>query len=115
MAGAPYTARDVKFHLPDFIDIILNAGDSRNAVGATIGQSLPNWGPVAEKGGRTVAMTNLYTDKDSLEALKTQVTSLFCRSVTAEMSMELRAAVVAEKRRANPGYGTFRNFGELFN
>lgn len=34
---------------------------------------------------------------------------------TAEMSMELRAAVVAEKRRANPGYGTFRNFGELFN
>jgi hypothetical protein len=88
MAGAPYKARDVKFHLPDFIDIILNAGDSRNAVGATIGQSLPNWGPVAEKGGRTVAMTNLYTDKDSLDALKTQVTSLFCRSVTADMSMD---------------------------
>lgn len=88
MAGAPYKARDVKFHLPDFIDIILNAGDSRSAVGATIGQSLPNWGPVAEKGGRTVAMTNLYTDKDSLEALKNQVESVFCSSVTSEMSRD---------------------------
>ncbi len=88
MAGAPYKARDVKFHLPDFIDIILNAGDSRNAVGATIGQSLPNWGPVAKKGGRTVAMTNLYTDKDSLDGMKTQVFSMFCRSVTADLSMD---------------------------
>ena len=88
MAGKPYKARDVKFHLPDFIDIILNAGDSRNAVGATIGQSLPNWGPVAEKGGRTVAMTNLYTDKDSLDGLKAQVSSVFCQSVVDTMSLE---------------------------
>src|SRR6476620_46419 len=61
LAGAPYKARDVKFHLPDFIDIVINAGDSRDAFGATIGQSLPNWGPVADGRGRTVAMTNLYT------------------------------------------------------
>jgi len=88
MAGAPYKARDVKFHLPDFIDIILNAGDSRSAVGATIGQSLPNWGPVAKKGGRTVAMTNLYTDKDSLDALTSQVESVFCSSVTGAMSKD---------------------------
>ena len=39
--------------------------------GATIGQSLPNFGPVANEGrGRTVAMTNFYTDPDSIEALK---------------------------------------------
>jgi hypothetical protein len=88
MAGPPYKARDVKFHLPDFIDIILNAGDSRDAIGATIGQSLPNWGPVAEKGGRTVAMTNLYTDKDSLDALRTQISSVFCKSAVSEMSMD---------------------------
>ena len=88
MAGAPYKARDVKFHLPDFIDIVLNAGDSRSAVGATIGQSLPNFGKVAEKGGRTVAMTNLYTDKDSLEALDTQVKSAFCPSAVAQMSSD---------------------------
>jgi len=88
MAGAPYKARDVKFHLPDFIDIVLNAGDARSAVGATIGQSLPNWGPVAEKGGRTVAMTNLYTDKDSLDALKSQIGSVFCKATVDEMSMD---------------------------
>lgn len=64
--GAPYRAREVRFHMPDFIKIILNAGDSRHPLGATIGQSLPNWGKVAKEGrGRTVVMTNLYTDRDS--------------------------------------------------
>ena len=66
LIGAPYKARKVDFHLPDFIDIVINAGDDRDAFGATIGQSLPNWGPVAEGRGRTVAMSNLYTDPDSL-------------------------------------------------
>ncbi len=47
LAGAPYKARDVNFALPDFIDMVINAGDQRNASGATVGQSLPNWGPVA--------------------------------------------------------------------
>jgi hypothetical protein len=88
MAGEPYKARDVKFHLPDFIDIVINAGDSRSAVGATIGQSLPNWGPVAEKGGRTVAMTNLYTDADSKDATRSQVSSVLCKSAMDEMSMD---------------------------
>jgi hypothetical protein len=47
-------------------------------MGATIGQSLPNWGPVANEGrGRTVAMTNLYTDPDSLSTRRTQAASLF--------------------------------------
>src|SRR5262249_17535874 len=57
LIGAPYRERKVSFHLPDFIEIILNAGDDRHAFGATIGQSLPNWGKVAnESRGRTVAM-----------------------------------------------------------
>jgi hypothetical protein len=76
-AGAPYKARQVTFHLPDFIDIIVNAGDDRVPLGATIGQSLPNWGPVANEGrGRTVAMVNLYQDPDSRDARHAQAASL---------------------------------------
>jgi len=80
LAGPPYRARNVGFELPDFIDIVINAGDSRSALGATVGQSLPNWGPVAESGGRTVAMTNLYTDPDSEAALLEQAASLLCKA-----------------------------------
>jgi len=76
--GSPYTARNVAFQLPDFIDIVFNAGDDRDPLGATIGQSLPNWGPVANEGrGRTVAMSNLYTDPDSLQIRRAQAASLF--------------------------------------
>lgn len=81
LAGPPYKARNVSFHLPDFIDIVLNAGDSRAAQGATIGQSLPNWGPVANEGrGRTVAMTNLYTDPDSRAGQRERAASLLCKA-----------------------------------
>lgn len=73
----PYRERKVSFKLPDFIDIVLNAGDSRQAFGATIGQSLPNWGKVAnESRGRTVAMSNLYTDPDSLRIRREMAQSL---------------------------------------
>ena len=80
LAGKPYQARKVGFKLPDFIDIVLNAGDNRPAIGATVGQSLPNWGPVAETGGRTVTMTNLYTDDDSLKTMTEKMSSLYCAS-----------------------------------
>jgi len=78
--GPPYKARSVTFHLPDFIDIVWNAGDDRNPMGATIGQSLPNWGPVAAQGrGRTVAMSNLYQDADSRAIRRKQAESLLSR------------------------------------
>jgi hypothetical protein len=77
-AGKPYRVRHVTFHIPDFIDIVINAGDDRDALGATIGQSLPNWGPVANEGrGRTVAMTNINTDPDSMAARRAQAESVF--------------------------------------
>ena len=95
LAGAPYKARDVKFKLPDFIDVILNSGDQRNPHGATIGQSLPNWGAVAAKGGRTVAMTNLYTDSDSQEALKNQMSSIFCAESMKRATTDAKAAVMS--------------------
>ncbi|HEY4241588.1 MAG TPA: hypothetical protein VGM88_17320 [Kofleriaceae bacterium] len=76
-AGAPYTTRKVTFHLPDFIDVVVNAGDDRNPLGATVGESLPNWGPVANEGrGRTVAMVNFGSDADSRRARKEQAESL---------------------------------------
>ncbi len=79
--GNSYAARKVTFHLPDFIDIVINAGDDRDPTGATMGQSLPNWGPVTKEGrGRTVAMSNLYTDGDSRQNRKTQAYSLISES-----------------------------------
>lgn len=81
LAGPPYAARKVSFKLPDFVDIAINAGDSRKPSGATIGQSLPNFGPVANEGrGRTIAMTNFYNDKDSLETAESLANALFCKS-----------------------------------
>jgi len=95
LAGAPYKARDVEFKIPDFVDITVNAGDSRKAFGATIGQSLPNFGPVANGNGkeikphgRTVAMTNFYTDPDSIAAAKDQADSLFCKDTMAKWTNE---------------------------
>ena len=78
IAGKPYEAREVNFHLPDGIDIVTNAGDDRDPFGATIGQSLPNWGPVANGGrGRTVVMSNLYTDPDSIRDRIQLASSIF--------------------------------------
>jgi hypothetical protein len=83
LAGPPYKARDVQFKLPDFIDVALNAGNSRNEFGATIGQSLPNYGPVSEGHGRTVVMVNLYTDPDSLEQGVENSKALVCSDTMA--------------------------------
>jgi hypothetical protein len=95
LAGPPYKARDVKFKLPDFIDVVINAGDQRPAHGATIGQSLPNWGPTSEKGGRTVAMTNLYADEGSQASLRSQMASVYCKATMDQASVEPRFAVMS--------------------
>lgn len=95
LAGPPYKARKVEFKLPDFIDVVLNAGDQRNPHGGTLGQSLPNWGAVAEKGGRTVVMTNLYTDADSQETLQKQVASLYCQATFQNFTSEPKAALLS--------------------
>src|SRR3569623_2229266 len=100
-AGAPYKARKVTFHLPDFIDIVINAGDDRNALGATIGESLPNWGPVANAGrGRTVAMVNLYLDPDSIAARRQQAESVLDKAsmaaYTGEQEPQLLTTILHE-------------------
>lgn len=101
LAGAPYKAREVSFKLPDFIDVALNAGDSRNPTGATIGQSLPNFGPVANEGrGRTVAMTNFYNDPDSIAAAEKTTSSLLCKATmekyTSDPEPQLMSTVLHE-------------------
>lgn len=87
LAGAPYQARNVSFHLPDFIDVVLNAGDARHPIGATIGQSLPNSGPVANEGrGRTVVMTNLmFPNEDSRTEYLVRSSSLLCKKTMANI------------------------------
>ncbi len=79
LAGPPYKARPPGFKLPDFIDVIVAAGDARLPFGATIGQSLPIFGKVAAEGRRrTVAMTNLFVDDDSAALQRKQAESVFC-------------------------------------
>lgn len=96
LAGPPYGAGKAKFQLPDFIAIIINAGESRSAFGATGGQSLPNFGPVAnENRGRTMVMTNFYTDPDSLAAGRRQASSLFCASAMATYTEDSRPQLMS--------------------
>lgn len=94
LAGSPYRARQVAFKLPDFIDIVLNAGDNRTPIGATVGQSLPNWGPVAESGGRTVTMTNIGTDKDSQQALSDQLQAMYCKATMAQTVVDPKSPIM---------------------
>jgi hypothetical protein len=82
--GPAYRARKVAFHLPDFIDIVINAGNDRDAFGGTLGESLPNWGPVYESGrGRTVAMVNVFTDADSVTIHRKLAESLLSKETLA--------------------------------
>lgn len=95
LAGKPYRARTVKFKLPDFIDIVLNAGDSRAPLGGTIGQSLPNWGGVANRGGRTVTMTNIGVDSDSQRQSRDLMASMFCSSTMQRASTDPKASLLS--------------------
>jgi hypothetical protein len=87
LIGPAYKKHIASFKLPDFIDIVWNAGDDRKAFGGTAGQSLPNWGKVADENrGRTVVMSNLYQDPESLVQRRTIAESLLTRESLAHMS-----------------------------
>jgi len=95
LAPAAYKARRVAFGLPDFIEIVLNSGDSRTPAGATIGQSLPNWGKVAEENRRrTVVMTNLYEDPDSKKTALLKAGEMFDAAVLANYPSDKEAGLV---------------------
>jgi hypothetical protein len=89
LAGPPYAAREVDFHLPDFLELLANFGDDRAPLGGTAGQSLPNWGPVANEGrGRTVVMTNIGNDPDTRRARREQLASLVDAATLSALSAE---------------------------
>jgi hypothetical protein len=116
MAGPPYKARTVGFDLPEFIDVILNAGDARNARGATVGQSLPNWGPVSDAGGRTVAMTNIGIDPDSIAAEALSMDALWCPDTRprwpSEPDAQLASTVLHEAAHNLGPSGEYRVDGQ---
>lgn len=94
-AGAPYRARQVAFRLPDFVDVVLHAGYERAPLGATIGDSLPNTGPVAEQGRRrTTVMINLLKDPDSVATLRAVVATLFDSDALTAYAPESEAGLV---------------------
>ncbi len=77
LIGPAYDARDVSFTFPDFVRVVMYSGDARSNLGAMIGQSLPNWGKVAEENRRrTMAMTNFYTDPDSKRIMRAKASSM---------------------------------------
>jgi hypothetical protein len=96
LIGPPYRARSVAFNLPDFIDVVFNAGEDRKELGATIGQSLPNWGKIVDQGrGRTMAVTNLYRDPDSLRRRRLMAASLLARESLGGLSDDPTPGLVA--------------------
>ncbi len=96
LSGRPYKARDLAFHMPDFIDVVVNAGDDRAPRGATVGQSLPNFGPVGEGGrGRTVVMVNFYVDADNRAAFNRQAASLLCPATMSAFTEDHEAEVMS--------------------
>ena len=94
LAGKPYRPRQVRFSLPDFVDLVLTAGDTRPAFGANAGQSLPNWGPVAERGGRTMVVSNLRGDPDGRKAWMERMASLLCRGTMGSVSTDPRFDII---------------------
>ncbi len=84
LIGPAYPPRKVGFQLPDFIEVILNAGDSRPGLGAISGQSLPNWGRVAREGRRrTMVMSNIGTDPESRRIARLKAAELLAPEALA--------------------------------
>ncbi|MDP3542716.1 MAG: hypothetical protein Q8T11_09660 [Elusimicrobiota bacterium] len=95
LSGGAYEARSVAFALPDFIEIVLNSGDSKPPLGATVGQSLPNWGKVAEENRRrTVVMTNLFEDADSKKTARLKAGEMLDAKALESYSSDKEAGLI---------------------
>jgi hypothetical protein len=108
LAGPAYAAREVEVDLPEFVGVVFNAGEARRPLGGTLGQSLPNWGPVAEAGGRTIVMTNIGSDPDSVRRTRAQAEAVFCAEPLAGWSADpvsLRRSTVLHELAHNLGPG----------
>jgi hypothetical protein len=67
-AGPPYVERKMTLQLPAIVDVVLNAGEARLPFRASVGQTLPNWGPVVDEGRtRSIAVVNVDRNPDTIE------------------------------------------------
>ncbi len=117
LAGAPYVARTVNFHLPDFINVIANYGYDRSPTGGFAGESLPNWGPVASEGrGRTMVVTNLEADPDSGASRESLAQSLFTADTLGDFTSFAQAyllTTILHEATHNLGPGLAYRIGDL--
>lgn len=61
-----YAAQQIKIHMPEFIDVMFQAGDDLgNANGTTIGQTLPNWCGADGTGENCEHRTMSYVNKEA--------------------------------------------------
>lgn len=87
LIGPPYKARKVALKLPDVVDVVFNAGDSRFGISAHSGQVLPNWGPIkTENRRRLVFMANLQRDEDSLALRRGKAAALLSAAAMKDHS-----------------------------
>ena len=112
LAGPPYKARDVDFSVPDFVTVLLNAGDSRRPIGAYIGQSVPLRGPLVEAGlQRTLAFSNLYADPDSRAHLDATMRAHLCTDSIGRFSSTAKPRVIISAMHgATRGLGPTRSY-----
>ncbi len=100
LIGTHYKPRTIGMKTPEFVEMIYNAGDSRHALGAVVGQTLPNWGEIAQKGRRNWNATNFYTDPTSVENRKKRAKLFFVprllKILEDSQEASLRATVIHE-------------------
>jgi hypothetical protein len=79
--------------------------------------SLPNWGPHAGKGARTLAMTNLFRDADSVAMERERAATVLCADTIGDVSGDdepvLLSTVLHEMTHGLGPGGTHRVNGRL--
>ncbi len=95
LAGPAYAARPVELSLPDFVRVILNAGDSRRPRGAYIGNNLPTAGPLAKAGrARSISFVNMYADRDSRALIDATINDYFCAETAPRLSSAPKPRII---------------------
>lgn len=93
--GAPYQARQVEVSLPDFVNMVMENGDSRGGVsGTSIGQTLPNW--CGDDGtGECPSRTMIFSNKLS-KAYGEETMARYTRLLDAETMAYFRPDAVVQ-------------------
>jgi hypothetical protein len=88
IAHTPYRERTIKIRIPEFIEIMINAGDSRKNLSGWSGKMLPNWGRLVDEGKtRAVLQVNLDDDKSIVEENRQRAGFLFSNNLMANYDL----------------------------